>query len=166
MNQNEIIARDRLKADAAARGAPEYEPPPLTPPPPARPIVEFETGARRDSDHDKLDFESFEHPLVIERFAVYMNKHRTMSNGDRREADDWQLGIPVWRYVKSLVRHVMEIRKWHRGVLPISVDQQAIEESICAAIFNLHGLLFEVLKTRIGLNAVDFTDAKRRSAGR
>src|SRR5229473_4576782 len=142
--------RARLKADAAARGAPEYEP--------GRPVTTFETGARRDSDFDKLDFESFEHPLVIERFAVYMNRHRTMANGQTRDADDWQLGIPIWRYVKSLVRHVTEVRKWHRGLAVAAPFD--IEEVLCAVIFNAHGLLFEILRRNLGqgFDPACFTD--------
>ena len=41
-----------------------------------RKIRQFNTGATRDTDEDKYDYEGFYSPLVMERFAQYMNKHR------------------------------------------------------------------------------------------
>ena len=53
-------------------------------------IRKFETGATRDTDEGKLDFEGFFSPIVMERFAEYMNKHRRQSDGQLRDSDNWQ----------------------------------------------------------------------------
>jgi hypothetical protein len=53
----------------------------------------FETGANRDSDDGKLDYEGFFSPLVLERRARYMRKYQ-VQGGKVRPSDNWQLGIP------------------------------------------------------------------------
>jgi hypothetical protein len=37
---------------------------------------QFISGATRDSEEGKFDYEGFYSPLVIKRFSQYMNKHR------------------------------------------------------------------------------------------
>lgn len=101
----------------------------------------FESGATRDDSDDKLDFEGFLCPLVIERYAQYLHKHRVQADGKLRSSDNWKNGIPVDQYMKSLWRHFFAIWKGHRG-------SGINEEDICAAIFNLMGMLHEILKER------------------
>jgi len=48
---------------------------------------EFKTGANRNSEEGKLDYEGFLHPLVIEEFAKYMHKHRHLEDGTLRDSD-------------------------------------------------------------------------------
>ena len=36
----------------------------------------FETGATRNLDDGKFDFDGFLSPLTLKRFAEYMHKHR------------------------------------------------------------------------------------------
>jgi uncharacterized protein YfbU (UPF0304 family) len=104
-------------------------------------IRTFETGATRDSDDNKLDFEGFLSPAVIQRYAEYMHRHRIQPNGELRDSDNWQKGIPIPQYMKSLYRHFMTIWTDHRkGTLAKS------EEEICAVIFNAMGILHEVIK--------------------
>jgi hypothetical protein len=108
--------------------------------------IRFTTGAIRSSDQDKLDFEGFISPLVWLRFAQYMHKHRRLSDGSFRGSDNWQKGIPQESYVKSLLRHVMDVWLIHRGF-----EQKArepIEEALCAILFNAQGLLFEILRAK------------------
>ena len=62
----------------------------------------FGTGATRDLDANKLDFEGFLSPLVVERYAQHMHKARKMADGSMRASDNWQLGIPGAAYMKSL----------------------------------------------------------------
>ena len=50
----------------------------------------FDTGATRDSDNDKLDYEGFLSPLVLRRYAEYLHKHRKQSDGKIRTSDNWQ----------------------------------------------------------------------------
>jgi hypothetical protein len=106
-------------------------------------IRRFETGATRDIDHGKLDYEGFLSPAVIERYAQYMHKHRIQPDGNLRDSDNWQKGIPLSAYIKSCWRHFMDWWKYHRG--DKSVD---IEEVLCAVMFNAMGYLHETLKER------------------
>jgi hypothetical protein len=105
---------------------------------------QFESGATRDTDDGKLDYEGFYSPIVMERFAQYMHKHRIQADGTQRDSDNWQKGIPRSAYMKSAWRHLMDVWKWHRGYG--AVDD--VETAICAVIFNMQGMLFELLKNK------------------
>lgn len=110
-------------------------------------VRQFETGATRDTDEGKYDYEGFYHPLVIERYAQYMNKHRKQSDGKLRDSDNWQKGIPLNAYMKSKMRHDMDLWFHHRGLSNKSRD--TLEECLCAILFNVQGYLFEILKKKI-----------------
>lgn len=110
----------------------------MTPP---RLYREFETGATRDIDVDKLDYEAFLSPLVLERYAQYMHEHRVQSDGSLRNGDNWQKGIPIESYQKSLIRHVMDCWKLWRG----RSNPDDIEEALCGILFNASGYLFQLL---------------------
>lgn len=105
----------------------------------------FETGATRNVDNNKLDYEGFLSPLALERYAQYLHKHRFQADGKIRESDNWQKGIPFNVYMKSLWRHFMDLWKLHRG---FRADED-IEEALCAILFNAQGYLHEYLKNRI-----------------
>src|SRR3990167_2544864 len=105
----------------------------------------FDTGATRDLDANKLDFEGFLSPLVIERYAEYLNKHRKMADGSVRDSDNWQKGIPLPVYMKSAWRHFMAWWMAHRGG-PGTVEE--IEDDLCAVLFNTMGYLHERLKAK------------------
>jgi hypothetical protein len=105
----------------------------------------FETGATRNSDAGKLDFEGFLSPLVIERFAQYMMKHRVQADGKTRDSDNWQKGIPLANYMKSMWRHFFDVWKEHRGY----GTEEGREEALCALVFNAMGYLYEVLEGRV-----------------
>ena len=107
-----------------------------------RDIRKFNTGATRDIDKDKLDYEGFISPIVLKRYAEYMNKHRIQSNGKFRESDNWQKGIPLDVYMKSLLRHTMDLWLEHRGYK----SRDGIEEALCGIIFNSMGYLYELIK--------------------
>lgn len=102
----------------------------------------FKTGATRDNNVNKLDYEGFNCPLVDERYAQYLNKHRVQADGKIRESDNWQKGIPLTAYIKSAFRHFVDWRKQHRKYK----GQDLLEDSICALIFNAKGYLHELLK--------------------
>jgi hypothetical protein len=116
-------------------------------------VREFGTGATRDLDANKLDFEGFLSPLVLERYAEHMHKARRMPDGSMRESDNWQLGIPMGVYIKSLWRHFFAVWKLWRG-LPVTevVKGETIvkdlETELCALLFNASGMLHEHLKDR------------------
>ena len=104
----------------------------------------FKTGATRDTDENKLDYDGFLSPLALERFAQYMDGHRTLADGSRRDSDNWQKGIPADAYRKSMWRHFMDF--W-------SLSRQGkvgdlIEDALCAIIFNAQGYLHELVKAR------------------
>jgi hypothetical protein len=102
----------------------------------------FTTGATRDSDDHKYDYEGFLSPLVLERFAEYMHKHRIQADGSLRDSDNWQKGIPRAQYMKSMFRHFMDVWLRHRGYSP---DGPEFEEALCALLFNVMGYLHEML---------------------
>lgn len=110
----------------------------------------FETGATRDSDTTKLDYEGFLSPLVLERFAQYMHKNRVTAQGVRA-SDNWQKGIPLDAYMKSGARHFMNWWINHRGFERDNVEYD-IEEDICGLMFNCMGYLHELLKESYGYN--------------
>lgn len=110
---------------------------------------QFETGATRNIDANKLDFEGFLSPLVLESFATYMHSHRIQKDGNMRASDNWQKGIPIDVYMKSLWRHFFDVWKQHRGLEAFSPDdghKLTIEEALNAMLFNTQGYLHELLK--------------------
>lgn len=113
---------------------------------PPAPVRTFDTGATRDTDTTKPDYEGFLSPLVIERYGVYMNKNRLQKDGTTRDSDNWQKGIPIAVYVKSLFRHFVEVWTLHRTNR--AVDSAPAEEALCAVMFNAMGMLHEILKLR------------------
>lgn len=103
----------------------------------------FNTGATRDSDENKFDYEGFLSPLVLERFAEYMYKNRVQPDGTLRDSDNWQKGIPIEQYMKSKFRHFMTTWKWHRKGIH---NNGRMLDSLCAELFNTMGIMFEILK--------------------
>jgi len=105
---------------------------------------EFNTGATRDTDVGKPDYEGFLSPLVIERFGRYMDKHRHQADGKVRDTDNWQKGIPKDAYMKSGFRHFVDWWKEHRGIS----TKDGIEEAMMALMFNVMGYAHEYLKEK------------------
>ena len=105
---------------------------------------EFETGATRDTDEGKLDYEGFLSPLVLRRFAEYMHVNRIQADGKMRASDNWQKGIPIDQYMKSMFRHFVDVWGGHRYNTPL--DER--EVALCALMFNVQGMLYEILKEK------------------
>ena len=105
---------------------------------------QFNSGATRDTDEGKYDYDGFYSPLVVERFGQYMNKHREQSDGNLRDSDNWQKGIPMTAYMKSGWRHFIDWWKEHRGY----TTKDGLEEALCALLFNVQGYLHEHLKNK------------------
>lgn len=108
-------------------------------------IRTFPTGATRDADNGKLDYEAFLSPPALKRYAEYMHKHRVQADGTLRDGDNWQKGIPIVQYMKSRYRHFMETWALHRGGRDFDPQQ---EDNLCAEIFNAFGMLHEILKAK------------------
>jgi len=102
----------------------------------------FKTGATRDGEGDKFDYDGFLSPRVLERYARYMYSHRTQADGKLRSSSNWKNGMPKDVYMKSLWRHFMDVWGEHHGIE--SKDGQ--EEALCAMMFNVMGYLFETLR--------------------
>jgi hypothetical protein len=118
-------------------------------------IRTFSSGASRNPSAGKPDYEGFLSPLVLERYAQFLHKHRQMEDGSLRDSDNWQKGIPITEYMKSLWRHFMDVWKHVRGI----PCKDTFEDALCAVIFNASGMLFERLK---GSNASDAIEEMRR----
>lgn len=103
----------------------------------------FPSGATRDTDTDKLDYEGFESPLVMRRYAEYMHSCRKLPDGTLRDSDNWQKGIPLKEYMKSMTRHWVEVWGIHR-----ELEEGDIEKALCALRFNVNGMLHEILKEK------------------
>ena len=110
----------------------------------ARAVRQFSTGATRDQDATKPDYEGFLNPLVIKRFGEYMHKHRVQPDGNLRDSDNWQKGIPLDAYMKSTHRHFMDMWLHHRGLN--NYANEPLDEALCALMFNIMGYLYETLK--------------------
>ena len=109
----------------------------------------FPSGAYRDGQAGKLDYEGFLSPVALLRYAQYMDKNRLQSDGQMRDSDNWQQGIPVASYMKSMWRHHIDAWTQHRKTEANGYDSDALETSLCAIIFNAFGYLHE-LRTRGG----------------
>lgn len=107
-------------------------------------IREFHTGATRDTDEGKRDYEAFLSPLVIRAYGHHMMRHQVQSNGQRRESDNWQKGIPMGAYMKSMWRHFLDVWSIWRGYS----SKDTLEVALCALFFNVHGMLHEHLKAK------------------
>lgn len=94
----------------------------------------FDTGATRDTDEGKLDFDGFLSPLALRRFAEYMHECRKQSDGELRDSDNWQKGIPQDVYRKSMWRHFFSV--WEKS----RAGEECITD-LCALLFNVQGLL-------------------------
>jgi len=104
---------------------------------------EFASGATRDDDISKLDYEGYNNPLVDKCYAEYLNKHRQTANG-LRDSDNWQNLFGEKHFdvcMKSLCRHTVDVRLAHRGYK----SEQPIIDSLNAIIFNAKAYLLKLL---------------------
>lgn len=106
----------------------------------------FESGATRSPLGNKLQYEGYLNPLVLKRFAEYMKKHQTQSNGEQRAADNWQKNIPLESLYDSKVRHDMDVWLYARGYE--EEMEEDIEEALCAVMFNTMAILKQVIEKR------------------
>jgi len=110
----------------------------------------FPSGAYRDVDDTKIDYEGFLNPLVLQRFGEYMNHHRVQSDGKLRDSDNWQSGIPKEVYMKSMLRHVHDAWMENRGY----ESREGMEDALCGIMFNSMGMLLEILNEHRRANSV------------
>ena len=122
----------------------------------------FDTGATRDDDETKPDYEGYLSPLVIRCYGEYMTKHRKQADGKLRGSDNWQKGIPYSAYFKSLWRHLVAAWALHRfkRFFDHHEDREDMEEALCAIIFNASGYLHEMLKAEMSQGDIKEAPAK------
>ena len=131
-------------------------------------IRKFDTGATRDTEAGKNDYEGYLSPLALFAFGNYMTKHRRQPDGSLRDSDNWQKGISLSCYMKSLWRHLHDLWSLHRDyqvykervnneeVTHVQRDgpvhpgwvEVTVEDACCAIWFNVQGYLHEYLKQR------------------
>ena len=110
---------------------------------------EFDTGANRNSDEGKLDYEAYFSPLVLRRVAEYMLEHSRLEDGTLRPGDNWQRGMPLSVYMKSAWRHLVAWWEMHRWTeTGKMVNHKLLEDAICGVIFNASGYLHELVRKR------------------
>jgi hypothetical protein len=108
---------------------------------------QFETGATRDSDTGKPEYDGFNSPLVEKRFGEYMHLHRHQVDGKLRSSSNWKKGIPDEAYMHSLHRHFIDLWLHRDGFSEEAIDKD-FESVLCAIRFNVNGLLHETLKRK------------------
>ena len=102
----------------------------------------FDSGATRDTDENKVDFEGYLNPLVLQRFGHYMLKHQLQADGQLRASDNWQKGMTKEVYIKSGLRHVHDWWMEHRGY----TSREGLQDALCGVLFNVMGYLLEDLR--------------------
>jgi hypothetical protein len=107
----------------------------------------FDTGATRDTDEGKLDYEGALSPFVLQRYLQYMTEHQVQADGKTRLSDNWQKGIPRDAYMKSGFRHFMDWWTLHRT----GTSFPGLEDALCALLFNVMGYLHETLQAKAAL---------------
>lgn len=113
---------------------------------------EFESGANRDTEEGKNDPEAALSPAVLLEFAQYMHDHNVKAEGGIRPDDNWQKGIPLDAYMKSLLRHVFDLWLLHRGGTPVRPEDGSVvtwTDALGGTMFNLQGYWFEHLQRSV-----------------
>jgi len=128
-------------------------------PDPAKHTI-FSTGAYRDSDKDKIDFEGHLSPLALDLLGRYMHKHRFLKDGSVRASDNWQLGFDDASFVKSGMRHWMAVWRHMRGW----PAEESLEDALGGVLFNLNGLAHQFEKRRLEAARKDVRGGRRRAA--
>lgn len=114
-------------------------------------IRKFPTGATRDTSEGKLEYARFMSPIVIKRYAEYMNLHRKQSDGNLRDPDNWQNLFGDKHEdvcMDSLWRHLMDLWLINKGFK--NEAREDLESALCAILFNTQAWLFKILKEKCG----------------
>ena len=114
-------------------------------------MASVDTGATRNDDEKKYDPDGFLSPFALESYFAYMHKHRLQHDGKLRDSENWKLGIPMARYMKSLWRHFFDVWKISDGMTAIDPDSGEkvdLETALNGVLFNCFGLLHETVKQK------------------
>lgn len=112
-------------------------------------LRKFGTGATRDNEEGKLDYIRALSPIVLKRFVQYMDKHRNLPDGTKRDFDNWKEGIPREICMSSLGRHYWAAWLISHGFQETDNDGPVeLEDALCGIMFNTMCILLEELKER------------------
>ncbi len=106
-----------------------------------------DTGAIRNSDVDKINYQGALSPLVLESYGQYIQKHSLLPDGTRRNNKNWQklFGTPKEHRqvcIESAWRHFIDLLKEHDGY----DSQDGIDEALGGLMFNIQAYWFSLLK--------------------
>jgi len=102
----------------------------------------FDTGATRDDDTHKVDYDGFVSIPALRAFGQYMRTHQVQADGTLRDSDNWRKGIPIEAYRKSMWRHFLDVAE----TLGVEGRKTDAIEALCALMFNVQGALHELVK--------------------
>ena len=107
----------------------------------------FLSGANRDNNEQKLEYARFFSPIVLQRFAEYMHKHRYLANGEIRDPDNWKklFGENHEQVcMDSLARHFFDLWLENDGYK----SREDKEEAMCGILFNTMAYLHKILDVK------------------
>lgn len=103
----------------------------------------FNTGAVRNNDTGKPNFVASISWLALKRYSLFQNA--AIKRAGYPE-DNWRKGIPLEEYEKSLLRHIQQyFANKYEGA-----NDEPDTDHLCAALFNLQGILHEEEKLKNG----------------
>ena len=115
-------------------------------------IRQFGTGATRDADNhpEKPSYYKALSPIVLREYVKYLGRHRTQTDGSKRDWDNWKAGIPIDVYMDGLLRHTMAVWLIQQGFRSYDNHGEVnTKDSLCGVMFNSIGMLHEILKEEI-----------------
>lgn len=113
-------------------------------------VRRFDSGATRDGEVGKADYEGFLSPEVLVEFGKYMDKNRHLADGSVRDSDNWQqmFGPTPEAHctvcMKSLLRHVIDLWLFHRD----KKGRDTIEDALGGLLFNTMAYWFGLIRKR------------------
>jgi hypothetical protein len=114
----------------------------------------FDTGATRDADDNKNDYEGYFSPIALQAYGDYMREHQVQPDGNVRPSDNWQKGMPLSQYIKSAFRHFMTFWLLHRGYkvreekIGGVMRQPTMMDALAGLVFNVMGYMHEYIKAK------------------
>jgi len=115
-------------------------------------LRQFETGATRDAnDHpEKPSYYRALSPIVLREYVKYIGRHRTTSDGAKRDWNNWKKGIPVDVYMDGLLRHTIAVWLIQQGFKSYdNHGEVTLKDSLNGILFNTIGFLHEHLKAEV-----------------
>jgi len=109
----------------------------------------FDSGATRDHDDDKPDYDACLSPLVLETYAEYILACSYLPDGTRRASDNWKKGLPLSSFMQSAFRHFIDVWKLHQGFVVLDKRSKkpiTLKHALCALLFNVMGYLHTILE--------------------